>query len=64
MLPVLAHFTLPHQALELLGWRYSHWGVREFAIRILATVDDHQLSDCIPQLVQVLRADLRQVTES
>eukprot|EP01063_Lacrimia_lanifica_P008011 TRINITY_DN1514_c0_g1_i1.p1 TRINITY_DN1514_c0_g1~~TRINITY_DN1514_c0_g1_i1.p1 ORF type:complete len:1260 (+),score=465.04 TRINITY_DN1514_c0_g1_i1:108-3887(+) len=43
------------EALELLDARYANGRVREYAIHILDSLSDSALSECILQLVQVLK---------
>ena len=43
----------PVDALELLGSKFPHKNVREFAVSCLENVPTYDLIDYLPQLVQV-----------
>ncbi|KAL7717795.1 Phosphatidylinositol 3-kinase catalytic subunit gamma [Entamoeba marina] len=48
----------PHEAIELLDFRYPDPEIRAYALRCIDTMDDDQLVMYLPQLVQALKFEL------
>ncbi len=45
----------PVCAMELLDYRFGDYRVRQYAVRMMEQLSDNELSDCMLQLVQVLK---------